>query len=150
MGTKKCFVNLSGRLFFALLFFPVYAICQRDTNRCLLNNDSIKYNIIHVSSKYFDDMKKVIPAKDVVFIHFTEAIREFYKKLDHDQWIALLEDKKTDWSVNLLLYSLFQKDAEFIDRETQMQWIKIHKKDDLKYWKKFLKKNLDKIDWSKM
>lgn len=114
---------------------------QVDTNESRLSNDSIKYHIIRISGRFINNRKDYIPTKDVIFIHLSNEVKQYYRLLDYDQWIALLENPSTDWSINLLLYSLYVKDAVLMDK-TRGEWIKskhFGKEADLNYWKTYLK-----------
>lgn len=49
-----------------------------------------------------------------------------------------LSDTTTDWAANLILYSKYHKDAIPLMHSDRETWIRIHKEEDVAYWKQKL------------
>ena len=107
-----------------------------------MDNDSVDYLIEYVSIELDEEEDNVItPSKYVVVIDLTETQKEGIKKLSYKDWERLLTDINTDFVSNLLLYSLFERDATLLDGLNRDEWLKCCKSDDIHYWLKFLTQN---------
>ena len=63
------------------------------------------------------------------------------KKISAERWLLLLNDNKSDYLSNLILYELYNKDATiFLQINNIEKWRKYMRKEDIEYWKLHLKK----------
>ena len=61
------------------------------------------------------------------------------KVLAAEQWLCLLNNPKSDWAANLILYQLYEKDAILFSKiKKREDWIGFRKDEDIEYWKTFL------------
>ena len=58
--------------------------------------------------------------------------------ISKDKWLYLLQNEKTDYAANLLLYNLYQKGAILFYNQDKFYWRSCCKSDDINYWKQFL------------
>ncbi len=98
----------------------------------LFNNENINYAIILVPDRsefpiisyYRVEIESVADPQ----IH---GLRSMYS----DNWLSLLNNEKTDWAANIVLYYLYQRDAfELSKYENPNKWRKFMKQRDVKYW----------------
>lgn len=101
-----------------------------------VNNDSIKY-LIGLAA-----CEKCAPIHSVGFrvsVVLSEAEFSAAKKINRTCWLLLLENEKTDWAANLILYDLKDKEAIPLLHKDITSWRKYTKQEDVEYWKKTLK-----------
>lgn len=73
--------------------------------------------------------------------NITDTDREKFKTIPLETWIQLLEDQNTDWSANLILYDIYEKDAAMLSRRDKKdRWRSFMKEEDISYWKEALSK----------
>lgn len=103
-----------------------------------INNDSIKYSIVLLACD------TCVPISNIgyrVLINMPPKSIETVKTLGRDSWRLLLEDPKRDWAANLILYSIYQRDAWLLSRrEDKAVWVEKMKAQDVKYWMAHLPK----------
>ena len=121
-----------------ILLGPLMVFSQEKAmNANRIDNDSIKFEIIMVSSNLL--ALPPSPRQYLVYIEFSdEQLREL-ASFKPNYWYKLLEDTKTDWATNLILYSLHQKDAFLIKENDQFEWRLLEKRSDIGYWKSYLR-----------
>jgi hypothetical protein len=132
----------------SLVFFFVLINCnsQKDskmapknkkTDILFIQNDSIKYEVVLLACD------TCVPISSIgyrVRVKLSEKELGVAEKISYEDWINLLNNNKTDWAANLILYYLFDKDAFLLARSDNRElWIKNLKEDDLKYWRNNLK-----------
>jgi len=103
----------------------------------LLCNDSIHYDIALVTTFNPRDPNQLNGR--FVDIRMKKTVRKLLLSKDSAFWISHLENARSDWATNLILYCLYYRDAAelayiYTDRA---KWIK-RKPDEIEYWKKFL------------
>ena len=103
----------------------------------LINNRTIKYNILLVACD------TCAPIHDIgyrVRISLSAKEDSIIKHISKRQWLSMLNDKKTDFAANLLLYQLYEREAiMFLQIKDASDWRLAMKDDDLYYWRRTLK-----------
>ncbi|MBB1539503.1 MAG: hypothetical protein HG458_009355 [Prevotella sp.] len=102
-----------------------------------INNRTIKYNILLVACD------TCAPIHDIgyrVRISLSAKEDSIIKHISKRQWLSMLNDKKTDFAANLLLYQLYEREAiMFLQIKDASDWRLAMKDDDLYYWRRTLK-----------
>lgn len=132
----------------SLLLFVAFSCHKRNGNTHLphaktpayvpfINNRTIKYNILLVACD------TCAPIHDIgyrVRISLSAKEDSIIKHISKRQWLSMLNDKKTDFAANLLLYQLYEREAIlFLDVKDASDWRLAMKDDDLYYWRRTLK-----------
>ena len=132
----------------SLLLFVAFSCHKRNGNTHLphaktpayvpfINNRTIKYNILLVACD------TCAPIHDIgyrVRISLSAKEDSIIKHISKRQWLSLLNDKKTDFAANLLLYQLYEREAiMFLQIKDASDWRLAMKDDDLYYWRRTLK-----------
>ena len=132
----------------SLLLFVAFSCHKRNGNTHLphaktpayvpfINNRTIKYNILLVACD------TCAPIHDIgyrVRISLSAKEDSIIKHISKRQWLSMLNDKKTDFAANLLLYRLYAREAIlFLDVKDASDWRLSMKDDDLYYWRRTLK-----------
>ena len=75
-----------------------------------------------------------------VIISLSAKEDSIIKHISKRQWLSMLNDKKTDFAANLLLYQLYEREAiMFLQIKDASDWRLAMKDDDLYYWRRTLK-----------
>ena len=102
-----------------------------------IDNRTIKYNITLVACD------TCAPIHDIgyrVRISLSAKEDSIIKHITKRQWLSMLNDKKTDFAANLLLYRLYARDAiVLLHIKDAPDWRLSLKDDDLYYWRRTLK-----------
>ena len=132
----------------SLLLFVAFSCHKRNGNTHLphaktpayvpfINNRTIKYNILLVACD------TCAPIHDIgyrVRISLSAKEDSIIKHISKRQWLSMLNDKKTDFAANLLLYQLYEREAiMFLQIKDTSDWRLAMKDDDLYYWRRTLK-----------
>ena len=132
----------------SLLLFVAFTCHKRNGNTHLphaktpayvpfINNRTIKYNILLVACD------TCAPIHDIgyrVRISLSAKEDSIIKHISKRQWLSMLNDKKTDFAANLLLYQLYEREAiMFLQIKDASDWRLAMKDDDLYYWRRTLK-----------
>ena len=132
----------------SLLLFVAFSCHKRNGNTHLphaktpayvpfINNRTIKYNILLVACD------TCAPIHDIgyrVRISLSAKEDSIIKHISKRQWLSMLNDKKTDFAANLLLYQLYEREAiMFLQIKDASDWRLALKDDDLYYWRRTLK-----------
>jgi hypothetical protein len=126
------------------LFLTNIMYAQDKKTPAWLNNDSIHYTLGYQSGKYTDSTATL--SKYVVSVDINKKQAKEINNFTYETWISLLEDEKTDFAANLLLYDIYNKNANLFFDLQMHDWEKFNKKDDVNYWIQELKKGIKKID----
>lgn len=101
-------------------------------NVSFVNNDSIRHSIILLTCD------TCVPISNIgyrVLVQMSKENMKAVKLLSKERWIALLEDKRSDWAANLILYYIYNKDAWLLSRrDSRDLWVKYLKEEDVKFW----------------
>ena len=132
----------------SLLLFVAFSCHKRNGNTHLphaktpayvpfINNRTIKYNILLVACD------TCAPIHDIgyrVRISLSAKEDSIIKHISKRQWLSMLNDKKTDFAANLLLYQLYEREAiMFLQIKDETDWRLAMKENDLHYWQQTLK-----------
>jgi hypothetical protein len=105
-------------------------------NVMFINNKSLKHSIVIMSC---DTCVPVSNNGYRIIVDLTNDEKSKIKKIDCEGWISLLENKKSDWAANLILYDIFDRDAHLLSRRNSRKlWVKFSKEEDIDFWKKKL------------
>jgi len=101
-----------------------------------INNEKIKYSIVLLAC---DTCVPITNLGERVIVKVTNRQKKILNQIDRKLWISLLSNTDTDWASNLLLYSIFNRNAHILSiYNNRGSWVKTLKKDDLDYWEKIL------------
>jgi len=110
-------------------------VCQtKDVT--FIKNNKIEYSIGMASCD------TCVPIRNKGYRAIVMLSIENFKKaegLSKECWMSLLENENTNWAANLILYSIYDRDALLLSRSNEKDWKKFLKKDDIDYWRKNLK-----------
>ena len=102
-----------------------------------IDNRTIKYNILLVACD------TCAPIHDIgyrVRISLSAKEDSIIKHISKRQWLSMLNDKKTDFAANLLLYQLYEREAiVLLHYNNAPEWRQAMKENDLHYWQQTLK-----------
>lgn len=134
-----------NRIIIYLTFLTIISLrshCQKHSfDTTSITNDSFTFQIVMATPTA--QMEKEHKGKfgDFVEIPMNANTRDSLEKLDSAFWIAHLNDEKTDWATNLVLYYLYQKDATVLSVfRTREKWLPL-KADDIQYWTQYFRKS---------
>lgn len=75
-----------------------------------------------------------------VIISLSAKEDSIIKHISKRQWLSMLNDKKTDFAANLLLYRLYEREAiVLLHYNNAPEWRQAMKENDLHYWQQTLK-----------
>lgn len=133
-----------------MLVFNIRLYGQKHQNVSWLRNDSFKYEFVYQGSEliklsFSPDSTIIRPLRYLVYVVLDAAQEEQIKHLTYKDWLSLLQDSNADFATNLLLYSIFERNAILLLDKERHTWMQVGKDDDIVYWKNFLLENIDKI-----
>jgi len=123
-------------------FFLLFIVAQvAGQEKLPVNNANVRYEIWHYSMQLIDT-NKAIPSKYVIAVSIGSNLKGKLKAFSAEQWLNWLEDNRTDWAANLLLYDLYERDAIVykVVIKKRKDWLLAKKAEELEYWKAFLEK----------
>jgi len=135
-------MNLS--FFYGLFMLSTLSYGQQ-LNDLYVPNDSVKYNVFLSASSMKNN--NLTPLKSLIILSLDSSQILKYQKLEYQGWVSLLESEHYDWSTNLVLYCIFEKDAYLLTNKTRDIWIKHKREKDLSFWKEYLPNNLSKANF---
>jgi hypothetical protein len=107
------------------------------TEVSFIQNQKLKYNFALVSCD------TCVPISNIgwrVMVELNEKEEKIVKNLNRATWIRLLKNIETDWSANLMLYYIYNRDAILLKQNKDIiVWKKYAKADDLEHWNTVLK-----------
>ena len=126
-----------------LLGFCITLTCSAQTikkseidnlkNINFISNNKVKYTIGLISC---DSCFPVMSIGYRISTNLTENQIKLASMLTFNDWLLLLNNKKSDWAANLVLYQIFDKDAiPLYHIGNRARWLKYLKKEDLAFWK---------------
>lgn len=114
---------------------------EKEVDLSFINNNKLKYSIVIMSCT------NCAPIRNIgyrVVVELDEKEQKILKGIKIDTWKSLLQNDSTDWAANLILYSIYNKDAVALSMNDSIDlWKKDLKKDDLAFWRKQLKKKVN-------
>ena len=127
-------------LIFSLLCFGCYAQnnklnkIEKPMNLAFIKNEKFKYSIILMSCD------TCVPISNIgyrVKVQLSKKEEETVRKITFDTWKELLNNHNSDWAANLILYSIYDKDAFLLSKNDKRDlWVKYLKKEDFLFWDK--------------
>ena len=125
-------------LFFLTLCFYLTGYCQDTICKLKITNEEISFVIFRNGMDFTTDTK---PKSNMVIetnIKDTVLWKQL-KSFTAEQWLCLLNNPKSDWAANLILYQVYEKEAIlFTMYKKREDWIRYRKNEDIAYWKTFL------------
>lgn len=133
------------KFFFSVILIFLATILQGQSCENLqIANDAFKFRVRRTTIQFYDK-NNVTPSKNLIRTDINDSMRMCIKKIDYNEWLTLLLNEKSDWTANLLLYELYQKDAtKFKVIQNRDDWINSYKKEDVEYWTAVLSDKLSK------
>ncbi len=89
----------------------------------------------------------VIPTWYSVAIELTDHQLDLLRSWRYEDWMLHLEDEKTDFITNLLLYSRCGRDAWLLKDTNRDAWRRHHKEEEIAYWQMFLSDHDGEYRW---
>ncbi len=128
-------------LLLLLFAFGVFG-CQAQVNKPTKNNTIMDLSFIdNKKTKHAIVMmacRTCAPISNLgyrVVVTLSDEEQSKIKKINPETWIGLLSSSSTDFSANLMLYSLYDKDAFILSQNnTEESWHKYLKKEDVEFW----------------
>ncbi len=81
----------------------------------------------------------ITPVMYLIDVKIPARFKNKFKQLDKDKLLKLLINEDTDWTTNLLLYDIFEKDATFLWEINRNEWTLEGKAKDIDYWQSVLR-----------
>lgn len=101
-----------------------------------IQNGKVKHSIVMLSC---DTCAPITNTGFRVVVNLSKNEIVKVKKITTERWLQLLNDDKSDYLANLILYELYNKSAiRFLQIDNVKKWRKYMKKEDLKYWESHL------------
>ncbi len=85
------------------------------------------------------------PTRYIVKIEFPDVYKSEVNTWSRQEWLRNLRTETSDFSTNLILYWITQKDATLLKERMPLGWRKHGKAQDIRYWKRYLKRNRPQI-----
>lgn len=122
----------------ALAIIHFCAVNGQNTDKTIMLSDT-KFEVFKGSTAIFDNANKN-PSALYLKVDLPKNVKDNFYKLSKTTIMQLLHDPATDWATNLLLYEKYKKDAYlFLEViHARKDWLPL-KKNDIAYWKKYLK-----------
>ena len=102
-----------------------------------IDNKKLNYSIVLMACD------TCVPIMDIgyrVVVDLTKKQKDTVNKIDNATWLKLLNESSKDFATNLILYSLYNKDAyTLLINNEEDEWRKYRKNQDLKFWTTELK-----------
>ena len=118
------------------MLLAIEANCRAQSKWTFISNETLKHSIGLVACD------SCVPIRNKgyrVIVHLTAEERQEIKSIDCREWMSLLNDTTSDYAANLILYSIYDKDAHLLSRRDSREiWIKYSKVDDLAFRRKKL------------
>lgn len=105
----------------------------------VISNSTIKYGVGRAAVPIDSTGYIVISSNYIIQVEIADSIKMALSKLSREQWLQYLQNPKTDWAANLLLYDLYKKDALLFVTRTREEWLIRLKNEDIGYWNRTLK-----------
>ncbi len=123
-----------------IMFLPCLLLGQSDSIDLGWIHNSIDYELAlrrgNASNLFSEGIFE--PSKYVVKIIAGKDKLEQLKNVPIEEWEIMLNDESTDFATNLILYSLFEKDAYKLVDVTYEEWVILDRKREINEWLEFL------------
>jgi hypothetical protein len=123
-------------------FYSIVSIAQNKANDIVKKhkigfvNNNIKFEVAW-ASKPEKPRGLIVTIGERLFLNLTDKQLQKIEYLSCDELLVLLKDNKTDWSINLILYYIYDKDAWLFTEDydnTREKWIRFSKDNDIQFW----------------
>lgn len=110
---------------------------QKTTNKktmdlSFIDNKKTKYSIVMMACRTCAPISNLGPR---VVVKLSPEEQDKIKNIRPETWLKLLNGNSTDFSANLMLYSLYSKDAFMLSQNNSEElWHKYLKKEDIEFW----------------
>lgn len=106
-----------------------------------ITNQNLKYLIVLMSC---DTCAPISNIGYRVVVKLKKKEQKSIKRIKPKTWMELLKNSSTDYSANLILYSIYKKDAFILFQNgSEKLWKKYLKKEDLNYWNNILENKIE-------
>ncbi|MES2777610.1 MAG: hypothetical protein V4722_25750 [Bacteroidota bacterium] len=107
--------------------------------RLPVNNMTVRYGFRRYSMQLLDS-NKATPSKCVIEVAIPTKQKAKLKLVSSQQWLQWLKSDSTDWAANLILYDLYQRDADIYYGviKNKKDWLLVGKESEIDYWNRFL------------
>lgn len=123
-------------LILSFVLFTSIGKCQQNPVFDQINNDTIDWHVFHIAPTFWDG--RCWGPFYVIRIEKSPAMQTLINQMSAEEWIHALENPKTDWAANLLLYELFRKDALVYIHAEKERWPIITKEVEVQFWRQKL------------
>jgi hypothetical protein len=118
-------------------FWALTELQERSWPEYKIDNAPIKF-VTYRTSLQFYDFDRATPSEFRVYVQITDSIKKEFKTICKDEWLRLLQDEKTDWAANPILYDIYEKEAiKFRIQPNRLDWVNRHKAKEIEYWRSF-------------
>ena len=131
--------------FLSLLVFDCYSQNPKPNGNkntvdlAFISNENIKFET------FLKSCVTCVPISNIghrVRIHLSKEEEVKVRNITSETWKVLLNNSNSDWAANLILYSIYDKDAFLLSKYNNRElWSKNLKNEDLDFWNKKFKKN---------
>ena len=138
MASKKIIMKFN--LSVVMLSFFLIAHSQDIICELKITNEEVSFSVFRYG---MDFTAKTKPKSNMVIeTNIKDVVLwKRIKSLPTEQWLCLLNNPKSDWVANLILYQLYEKEAILFSQiKKREDWIGFRRDEDIAYWKTFLTK----------
>jgi hypothetical protein len=115
-------------------------IAQNQEDYVNFFSSNLEYELARTNASLQDD-GTFQPAKTIVVVDLSDSAKVLINSLGVKEWIELLHNDKTSYKANMILYSLYRKDAiVYYGRDINVkEWLQGEsRKVDIVYWENYL------------
>lgn len=133
------FILIMARIFIIMVLVLFWLQLFSQSTYFTFNNLKIKYSLMHRGLAIHND--SLLSSKYIIKVNLSESDKAQIKRLKKRDWLNLLQNPKTDWAANLVLYCIYEIDAiqYEINIKNRRDWLLVMKDEDIKFWKIKLK-----------
>ncbi|MEY4902476.1 MAG: hypothetical protein RLZZ292_291 [Bacteroidota bacterium] len=126
---------------FSGCFNQIVSFKEEHSTFAFIDNKKISYCVVF--RLYSDNERPYHKFATITNLSKEQGI--WAKEIKYEQWMKLLEDSQKDWAAHVILGAMFDQFTAELDamkhlRNKVSRWRKISKKEDILFWKEYLKK----------
>ena len=137
--------------FFALMLLVFCSVPAFAQNLDWLSADSLHVSFGRISMEIVGTDSNgnwlVVPTRYCVVVKLTDSQIELMRGWRYEDWMLHLEDEKTDFITNLLLYSRCGRDAWLLKDTNRDPWRRHHKDEEIADWQMYLSDHEGAVGW---
>ncbi len=99
-----------------------------------------------IEEKDINGKWQIEPTSYIVKIEFPDVYKSEVNTWSRQEWLRNLRTETSDFSTNLILYWITQRDATLLKERMPSGWRKHGKAQDIRYWKQYLRRNKPHIN----